>query len=175
MVECQLRGIRREIDGLRTNANCTAKCDRKTLLSLRRIPVDQPTGRCLDPHTATKLEHQDAAKGKYAISAFSKQQEEFLLGFVKAVLTPLAEFVERRIGDFQQSIDSLTEKLQTQASWFDDSAPCSACLSSNPIYSLNPDAAEFRPSLSAFVYLRVPIALQNQLGGSCWRRIATHK
>ena len=155
IVECQLRGLRREIASIREGANCTAKWDRRTLLSLRPTSLLDSTHAGVAANQGTTCSRSSSVDRCGARKPFSNQQEEFLLDFTKATMTPVAEMIAERFEHMLQIIDQMTAKVDEQASVlqsitlrpsFETNYYEDVCLGSNSNWQLNPDAMEFKPS-----------------------------
>ena len=156
---------------------CTAKWDRNTLLKTRHVSThktapQQVTGSESLASSVTNCDAQNMVMNPYT---FSKEQEEYLLGFLKASFTPVAEILGGRIVKLENDLEMAMKKLNDHSlllestrlpvdfqayvpsegddPWtgFDAAAPQQSMCSvvSDVGHVLNADAAEFVPLSSA--------------------------
>ena len=174
IVECQLRGLRCEIASIREQENCTATWDRRTLISLRHTSLQQDSGAQGVTSHRGRAPGSVSAESQDLASAFSSQQEKFLLGFLEAAMTLVAEGISERLVRMQAIVDTLTAKSDEQSMLLQSLASPSPTYaghhadrtfldggnpvisgeweamqfdSHGPCSSLNPDASEFVPAI----------------------------
>ena len=166
LTELQFRGLRRELAELKSEMVADRTLSKETLLQYRPLSFVKASSPKKEPAipetttaeaTASRNPHASCVKSDAKLETpehgivFSQPQQEMLLGFLRAGMTPVLETLAKRFVELEYKVDELSSHVTDGMSNLLPDYLANSCTSAGleHTYALNPDAEEFIPSGSA--------------------------